>query len=119
MNKIKFNTSVEDVKLDINSAIPLGLIMNELITNSLKYAFPEGEGHIYVKLVKDNKHHDLDVCDNGVGFPSEIDFKNTSTLGLEIVNSLVKQLEGEIHLKKGKGTHFHIRFRKVHYEPRL
>lgn len=119
LDKIKFKTEVENIRMDINSAIPLGLILNELITNSLKYAFPHGEGVIKVKLVKDKNFYDLDVSDNGVGFPSEIDFRNTSTLGLELVNNLVGQLDGEIDLKKGRGTHFHIRFRKVHYEPRL
>jgi len=119
INKIQLEKQVDNIKLDINSAIPLGLIMNELITNSLKYAFPSGDGKIYIKLVKFDKYYDLYVGDNGVGIPSEIDFKNTSTLGLEIVNTLVKQLEGEINLEKGKGTCFHIRFRKVHYEPRI
>ncbi|MGC9517919.1 MAG: histidine kinase dimerization/phosphoacceptor domain -containing protein [Methanomicrobiales archaeon] len=119
LEKIRFTKDVQDIQLDINSAIPLGLILNELMSNSLKYAFPDGEGEISIKFTREDDHYHLDIADDGVGIPDEIDFKNTSTLGLELVNSLVRQLEGKIELDTSKGTHFHIEFKEVHYEPRL
>lgn len=117
--KIRLKTEIGNISLDINSAIPLGLILNELITNSLKYAFPHGEGVITIKFKKKDDYYLLNICDNGVGIPEEIDFRNTSTLGLELVNSLINQLEGEIDLDNSNGAHFHIKFKEVHYEPRL
>ena len=94
---IKLNVDVEDIKLDINTSIPLGLILNELVTNSLKHAFPKDKnGKIDIKFyITDNKYL-LEVKDNGIGFPKDIDYKNTDSLGLRLVTSLTEQIEGEI-----------------------
>jgi PAS domain S-box-containing protein len=109
---ITFKTNVEQVSLAIALAIPCGLIINELVTNSLKYAFPETVGsQIYISLqerVRDQ--FILTISDNGVGLPEDLDFRNTNSLGLQLVCRLTKQLEGTIELERSQGTTFKIVF---------
>jgi len=111
---IQLNTDVEDIPLEIDIAIPAGLIINELITNSIKYAFPEGrKGMIYItsRLIND-KQVEIMIGDNGIGLPQNLDFRNTRTLGLHLVTTLVEnQLHGKIDLHRNKGTEFAIQFR--------
>jgi len=105
---------IEDVKLDINVAIPLGLILNELITNSMKYAFPEGKkGKITIVFHKKEDEFLLKVSDNGVGFPEDLDYKNTDSLGMQIVNNLTRQIDGELELDRTEGTTFKITFKET------
>jgi PAS domain S-box-containing protein len=105
----------------IETVQPLGLIVNEIISNSLKYAFKNrDEGTVLVKLEKmDSNKFKLIVSDDGVGFPENIDFRNTSSLGLQLVNELVKQLEGNIELNIGDGTEFVIVFKEPEYKRRI
>lgn len=119
--KIKINIEVDDVYLDINTAIPCGLIINELVTNSIKYAFPnERYGTITVNLY--SYHEDeyvLTISDDGIGLPEDIDLKNTATLGLRLVYNLINQLEGSIELNKTNGALFKIAFSKLKYKKRI
>ncbi|MFA4934858.1 MAG: PAS domain S-box protein [Candidatus Methanoperedens sp.] len=112
--KIALNIIVEDVLLVVDSAIPCGLIINELVTNSLKHAFPDsrkGELKIVVRRTGEN-WVELVISDNGIGIPEDIDFRKTETLGLQLVTILVEsQLHGEIYLDRSKGTEFKIRFK--------
>lgn len=108
---VHLEMDVERVNMSINTAIPLGLIINELITNSLKYAFPEGKkGDILLGLYSENDGYALYIVDNGIGFPEEIDFRNTESLGMQLVNTLVEQINGTIELNRNKGTGFIIKF---------
>ena len=110
-NIIRMKTDVADVSLDINRAIPCGLIINELVSNSLKHAFPDKrKGEICIKLSVYRKKIRLIVGDNGVGLPKKISFREPETLGLQLVSDLVKQIEGTIRLEGAKGTAFHISF---------
>ena len=109
---IELKINVEDIFLDINTAIPLGLIVNELITNSLTHAFPEGKrGKINVNFHPKDDHYEFTVNDNGIGFPKDIDFQNTDSLGLQIINSLTDQIDGKIKLDRTTGTEFKITFK--------
>jgi len=118
----KIRIDAEDVSLDIDTAIPCGLIVNELISNSLKYAFPteneasvkrrESEGEIGVELRSNDDHLMLIVSDNGIGLPEDLDFRETESLGLQLVNTLTEQLEGNIELIRKGGTTFKITFKK-------
>ena len=114
MSKVTFNINVDHLSLGIDTAIPCGLIINELVSNSLKYAFPDGRnGEININLrLEDPKGHVylLRVQDNGVGFPEDIDFRDTDSLGLQIVTTLTTQLGGKIELDRAAGTDFTIRF---------
>lgn len=110
---ILLNLDIEDVELGIDSAIPCGLIINELITNSLKYAFPnKKKGEIKIVFGKtDGNKYEMKVSDNGIGIPENLDFKKTETLGLHLVSLLAQdQLSGKIYLDRSKGTEFIIRF---------
>ena len=106
------NLNIEKRSMDINKAIPLGLILNELITNSLKHAFPNGQkGEIRINLNKNNGSITLNYLDNGVGFPKNFDFQNPQTLGLQMINGLVAQMNGSIKLNRKPGTQFTINFK--------
>jgi len=107
---ISLKLSVDGVRLDINAAVPCGLIINELISNSLKHAFPTGQGEICVDLHPDDDTVALTVSDNGGGFPADLDFRNTDSLGLQLVNTLTKQLGGTIELDRRAGTAFKLKF---------
>ena len=112
--KIALRMDLKDVLLGIDIAIPCGLILNELLSNSLKHAFPENrEGKINVGLRSVEKNEiELKVSDNGVGLPEDIDFRKTETLGLHLVTILGEdQLGGKIELKRTGGTEFKIRFK--------
>lgn len=118
--RIRINTQVDDVFLDIDTAIPCGLIINELVTNSLKHAFPDKmEGNINIQLKETNDGYVLKVIDNGIGFPKNLDFKSTETLGLQLINNLVMQLDGTAELKSDNGTEFKIIFREMRYPERI
>ena len=109
---IKLLMDVEKVFVDINTAIPLGLIINEIITNSLKHGFPNGkEGEIRVELHSINDSCEFKVKDDGIGFPENLDFRNTDSLGLQLVNSLTQQIDGEINMEVDHGTEFIINFK--------
>ena len=111
---ITLNINVENVYLGIDSGIPCGFIINELVTNSLKHAFPDGrKGEIYIAFSQNNENiYELFVGDNGVSIPEDLDIGNTESLGLQLVTMLVKdQLEGEIDLNRNNGTKFRIKFK--------
>lgn len=114
---IQLRLDVQDVRLSIDTAIPCGLIINELVSNALKYAFPVGEpGEIYIKLqaqevdAHESLRYQLIVGDNGRGFPSDLDFRNTKSLGLQLVCSLIRQLRGEIDLTSNSGVQYTMCF---------
>jgi len=108
---IKIRTDARDIFLDVGLAIPCGLIVNELITNALKHAFLEKrEGEIRVGLRENGGRYILTVMDSGAGFPEEVDFRDTASLGLQLVNILVKQLRGTIALEVDGGTTFVVSF---------
>lgn len=110
-DQIQLDLEVGDVLLDINTAVPLGLIVNELVSNSLKHGFPDNqEGNITVTFKKIDEMYYFSVCDNGVGFPEDLDFKKTNSLGMRLVNTLVDQIDGTIELKMENGTCFNIKF---------
>jgi len=112
--QIALSIEVENIFVDINTAIPLGLIVNELVSNVLKYAFPKDQkGTINIKFGKFgsvDKQLTLIIADDGVGFSEDIDFENTKTLGLQLVNTLVNQLDCRIELDSTSGTKFIITF---------
>ena len=108
---IKSEINVEDILLTIDIAVPCGLVINELISNSLKHAFVQGQkGKISLKFHSDCEKYILTVADDGIGIPENIDLENTKTLGLQLVNTLVKQLSGNITIYKDTGTLFKIVF---------
>ena len=111
-DKIKLNMNIGDIMLDINTAIPLGLIVNELVSNSMKHAFPSNrQGEIDITFNLDNGNYSMIISDNGVGFPKDYNIQDSDSLGLKIVNSLTEQIEGEIKIETSSGTKFIIKFK--------
>jgi PAS domain S-box-containing protein len=111
----------ENAFFDIDTAIPLGIMINELVSNSFKYAFQgRDKGEIRIKLSRNengvcekkgrNNNFTLTVSDDGIGIPDNLDIENLESLGLQLVTSLVDQLDGELELKRVNGTEFTIRF---------
>jgi PAS domain S-box-containing protein len=104
---------IQDILLDIDQAIPCGLIVNELVSNALKYAFPPGHGpdnEVLVALHRRNGHLLLQVQDNGIGLPVGLEIENATSLGLRLVSILTQQLQGRLKIQHGTGTAFHITF---------
>jgi two-component sensor histidine kinase len=115
-NKVKLNIDIPDIKLGIDTAIPLGLLINEAITNALKYGITdENEGEISI-AIRQEKNHDyvLYIGDDGVGFPDSIDHKTTKSLGLKLIHNLARQLRGTISKDAAKkGTNYIVKFSEV------
>ncbi|MBF0345493.1 MAG: response regulator [Nitrospirae bacterium] len=129
--KVNLSIAANNIILGIDTAIPCGLVINELISNSLKYGFSTDRGdeqplrtitsEISIKLYQaDEEYYELVVGDNGIGLPPGMDYKNTESLGLQLVASLVQeQLHGSITLQEGQGTTFCIRFKELKYKKRI
>ncbi|MGB3480131.1 MAG: histidine kinase dimerization/phosphoacceptor domain -containing protein [bacterium] len=112
-SRIELRIEVEKIMLDIDRAVPCSLIINELITNSIKHAFSNGKKScITIDFYTNKKEYVLSVADNGKGLPDNFDYRNTKSLGLQLVCALTEQLHGNINLGKNKGTKFTITFRK-------
>lgn len=108
---IKLKLDIGDVKLGVGQGIPCALILNELISNSLIHAFPEGSsGEIGIELKNENNHCRLTVWDNGIGILETVDVEKPDSLGLQLIHIFTKQIAGKLEIKKNKGTTFTIRF---------
>lgn len=111
--KIQIYTDISDLELDINSAVPVGLILNELVTNSFKHAFPDNRtGKIEITGRRQDSFISIMVKDDGVGIPPDLDLKETVSLGMHLVHSLTLQLHGTLQVggKPGEGASFTITF---------
>jgi len=125
---ITLTLQIDDVSLDIDTAVPCGLILNELVSNALKHAFPpggesaprgapSGGGELCIILRGEGDRLTLTVSDNGVGLPPDLDYRNTETLGLQLVNMLTQQLRGSMELDRSKGTAFKIAWGRGNRNP--
>jgi PAS domain S-box-containing protein len=109
--KIRLILDSRAIHLGIDKAIPCALIINEIISNALKYAFPDSRrGEIQIEFSRNERNFRLVMSDNGVGIPEDLDFRNTKSMGLQLVNLLTEQLNGEIELDRNNGTKFTITF---------
>jgi two-component sensor histidine kinase len=108
------DTSIAPIALDLDSAISVGLVVNELVSNCLKYAFPpghEGVCKVWVGLdLSDRNRIVLEVRDNGVGLPPDLAPDNARSLGLRLVDMLAQQLRGKLELDRSEGTAFRLTF---------
>ena len=110
-DKVKLIMELEDLKMNIETAIPVGLILNELLTNSIKYAFPNGEyGNIFINFYKNTNHYVMIVADDGIGLPKDLDIEKTNTLGFQLIKNLIGQIEGDMIVNRDKGTEITICF---------
>ena len=117
---IKPLLEVDNLNLNIDTAVPCGLIISELVSNCLKYAFPPGmTGEIFISLKFIDDKYELIIRDNGIGLSENIDFNNLETLGLLLVNNLTEQIDGEMTINRKHGTGFRIRFEEIKYKNRM
>jgi two-component sensor histidine kinase len=113
--RIQFVVDAENTRLEIANAIPCGLIVNELLTNSLKHAFHDGRsGRIRISLRCQHLEGFLEVADNGIGVPDGFSIEDSTTLGLKLVSVLAKQLRGDVYIDREEGVRFKIAFRLSH-----
>jgi PAS domain S-box-containing protein len=119
-SRIRLALDAEEVFLNINTAIPCGLIVNELVSNALKHGFPDGRsGEVGVELHRiAGDGYELKVRDDGVGFPEELDFRRTQTLGMQIVVTLVSQIDGRLDLQRQGNTCFTLEFNELQRKKR-
>jgi two-component sensor histidine kinase len=119
-NKVSLNIDIPDIELGIDTAIPLGLLINEAITNSLKYGIKDDhEGEIHIAIKKEDEHHYvLNIGDNGAGYADSIVLKNSRSLGLKLIHNLARQLKGTISRDASKkGTNYIVKFREIEQQP--
>jgi PAS domain S-box-containing protein len=113
---VSLRMDVDYLMLDINTCLPLGLIVNELVSNSLKYAFPKGKtGCVTVRFHRGPENYVLEVGDDGAGLPEDLDIDHADSMGMELVSSFTHQLKGEMELIRKNGTHFRIRFNEAEF----
>jgi len=105
---IQLEVNVNDIFLTLDLSIPLGLIINELISNALKYAFPKLYGKIKIQLLSTAQSLILTVSDNGIGIPESFDLENARSTGMQLIQSLTEQLEGEFNYYVENGSTFQI-----------
>jgi|GEM_PF-6459387 len=117
---IRLNFAIDPVALNLETALPCGLIAYELVTNALEHAFPDQrQGTVQVTLVRLNDtQYQLTVQDDGSGFPADLDFRHTNSMGLQLVCGLTQQIKGHITLSQAQGTQFQLTFSEVYYERR-
>ncbi len=108
---IELNFDLQEIKLNVNQAVPLAIIINEVITNAYKHAFKISEkGEIDIVMVQLNGEVMVRIRDNGVGLPESFDIDYTTSLGMTLINTLAKQIDGKVLLQSGNGTSFQITF---------
>jgi two-component sensor histidine kinase len=110
---VRFEPEMESVGLNLDQAIPCGLIINELVSNALKYAFKgRKNGHLTILLKEHDQEIQLAVKDDGVGLPKDFAFEKNNSLGIQLVYALIEQLDATMVVNQTNGTEFFIRFRR-------
>jgi PAS domain S-box-containing protein len=109
--QIVCNVNAANMYVDINQAVPCSLILNEMLTNSLKYAFPSGrKGEITIDFVADATNYILKYHDNGIGIPEGVTFERAESLGMQLINGLTRQIDGTVDMQRGDGATFIVKF---------
>jgi len=115
---IKIKMDIMDISLSIDTAVPVGLLITEILTNSIKYAFPEGDGNICLEFSRVNGHFSLVLQDDGVGF-SQDKLNTNESLGMQLIRSLGEQLDSEIKIETDNGTRYSFKFTEINYKERM
>ena len=109
-DKVRFELALEDISLDISQAVPIGLVVNEAVTNALKYAFPGAEGVVTINFSENGDRCILYISDNGTGLPKDFDMRKSRAMGLKLIEGLCLQLEAEYYIESMGGVHITIAF---------
>lgn len=120
LRRINIIKKIENVAMGIETAIPCGLIINEIISNALKHAFPNKQsGEVKIKFETVDNEYILTISDNGIGLPKDFDIEKSKSLGLKLVNILITQIEGALEINRDGKTEFKIKFKEVEYQERI
>jgi two-component sensor histidine kinase len=110
-NNIRLRWEIDNISIDVSQAIPVGIILNEMVTNALKYAFPENEmGTITILVKQTGDYIEMQISDNGVGLPADFDFDSTNTLGITLLKGLTGQLKGTFSVENNNGLTISVKF---------
>jgi two-component sensor histidine kinase len=110
--------NVKRIFFDINTAIPVGMLANEIISNSLKHGFPGGrKGEIYIDLQSTKDNYILKIGDNGIGFTEKFDISHSKSFGMELITTLANQLNASLKCDKNNGVHYTIKIPKNQANP--
>lgn len=110
-SNIVFKYSIkEEIYLDTDNMIPIGLMLNEIVSNAVKYAFPDKKGLISISFSKKKNRYYLKVQDDGIGIPNDFDHSKAKSLGIQLIHILAEQLNGELNLDRKKGTKYELAF---------
>ncbi|MCC8408547.1 sensor histidine kinase [Mucilaginibacter sp. UR6-1] len=110
-NKILIDCDIDDISLDVSQAIPVGIILNETVTNALKYAFPNNRtGNIKIIIKQKDQYIEMQISDDGIGLPNDFDLTRTNTLGLTLLKGLTAQLKGTFTIKNNNGLAITLKF---------
>lgn len=112
-NRLNFQREVDDIRLDVNQAVPFGLILNEAITNSIKYAFPDSRPGLIKIILRQTKENEylLVIADNGVGLPSNFNIDANNSMGVSLIKGLSRQLNGTLEIQNQDGLTLKIVFK--------
>jgi PAS domain S-box-containing protein len=117
---VSYSVKADNIFLSVDNAIPCGLIINELVTNSLKYAFPENrKGHVAIDVSYNSSHYTIKISDDGVGMPENYEVTKPESLGLQLVNTLAVQLDAQLTLERNNGTCYKLVFSNLNYKSRI
>lgn len=121
MRSVQPVVEAEPIQINLETAVPCGLLLNELVTNAFKHAFPNGRsGTIQIQIHRDDSHNlHLKICDDGVGFAPNINWQNSPSLGLKLIRILAKQLKASLTFDCTQGTSVHLTFTELKYRPRF
>lgn len=109
--RINIKQEIDNILIPVDLVIPIGIILNELITNSFKHAFPDKqEGSITVRTVEQEGNFILEVRDNGIGIPHGVRVESPKGMGFQILNSLSNQINCNLEMQVNNGTHFKLSF---------
>lgn len=103
-DKVRIHTEIDDLNLDVDTMIPLGLVLNELVSNSLKYAFKDQQGELDILLREENQRLYLRVSDNGIGFPEDVDTKAAKSFGLKMIRAFAQKLKARLNIYNNPGA---------------
>ncbi len=114
-SRVEMLKKIEDVSFGLDTAIPLGFLLTELVTNCLTHAFPDGRaGRVNISLHRTNEHEfDLIVSDNGAGIPDSIDWRNPRPMGFDLIDTFAEQLRAQVQVNRTSGTEVRVRFKEI------
>ncbi|MDI6644376.1 MAG: histidine kinase dimerization/phosphoacceptor domain -containing protein [Methanobacteriaceae archaeon] len=120
LRRINIKKNIENVSMGIETAIPCGLIINEIVSNALKHAFPDKQsGEVKIEFESVNNEYNLTISDDGIGLPEDFDIERSKSLGLKLVNMLITQIDGKLEINKDRKTEFKIKFNELEYKERI